>query len=90
MATEVIWSDHAKQDIEKIRSEIGNEFVRELLSAIHTMSFHVWDGKIIPEYGIQSLREIQVEEYLIFYQILLKPEGMEILAVRHQSIRDLS
>ena len=87
MAAEVIWTQTAMEDVEKIRSQEGSELVRDILSAVHTMSFHIWDGGVVPEYGIHTVREFTISNYLVFYQILIKPERMEILAVRHKSIR---
>lgn len=67
MIRRIIWSDSAYQDIENIRDHIGRDspsyaaaFARMAVAAAKSLSTFPERGRIVPEFGDQSIREIFV------------------------------
>ena len=82
---EVEWTNEAKANIEEIRRGEGDELVRAIMQAVHTISFHPWDGIVVPEVGLDYVREIKIDSHRVIYQILVLPTRIRILGVFHEA-----
>ncbi len=93
MARQVVWSYTATADLEAIADYIARDssfyaavFVREILEASHSLSEFSERGRVVPELGNQSIRELLVREYRLVYTI--KESNVVILGLIHGK-RDL-
>ncbi len=78
---QVIWSPSALDDIDAIAEYIARDsadraslFVTRLLDAVERLSSFPDSGRVIPEIGDPSCREIPVATYRIMYRI----EGADV------------
>jgi len=88
---EIIWTDAAIQDLHEIGEYISMDSpkyadltVSSLFDAPSILINHSKAGKMVPEFAIQSLRELICGSYRIVYQIV-NDERIEILTVHHSS-----
>ena len=86
---EVIWTDSALQDLDDIGEYISRDSVRyaeitvELLfSSVDILEDHLKAGRMVPEFEIQSLRELIQGNYRIVYQIV-DNQLIQIIAIHH-------
>ena len=86
---EVIWTDSALQDLDDIGEYISRdseryaEITAELLfSSLSILEDHLKAGRMVPEFEIQSLRELIQVNYRIVYQIV-EDHLIQIIAVHH-------
>ena len=93
MASKVVWSYAATSDLEAIADYIARDssfyadvFVREILLASRSLSEFSERGRIVPELGKQSIRELLVREYRLVYTV--KESDVVILGLIHGK-RDL-
>lgn len=93
MARQVVWSYTATADLEAIADYIARDssfyaavFVREILEASRSLSEFSERGRVVPELGNQSIRELLVREYRLVYTI--KESNVVILGLIHGK-RDL-
>lgn len=76
MAKKVAWSEEATEDIEAIAAYIARDsvyyasaFVREILDAGDSLGTFFERGRIVPELGKESIRELFVKEYRLIYSV---------------------
>lgn len=76
MAQEVVWTFQAATDLEAIAEYIANDspsyasaFVQEILNAGRSLSEFAQRGRVVPEVGEESIRELFVREYRLIYRI---------------------
>ncbi|HEC43488.1 hypothetical protein LCGC14_2625300 [marine sediment metagenome] len=88
---EVIWSDSAIQDLNDIGEYISKDSekyaeitVSQLFSSTDILEDHPKAGKIVPEFEIESIRELIRGNYRIVYQ-LTEDQLIQILAVHHSA-----
>lgn len=89
----VIWSDPAKADLRGIHDFIAHDshyYAKKVTQEIVTRT-DVLDelprmGRIVPEFGNESIRELSQYSYRILYEI--KEQNIFVLAVIHKR-RDL-
>ena len=88
---EVIWSDSAIQDLNDIGEYISKDSekyaeitVSQLFSSTDILEDHPKAGKIVPEFEIESIRELIRGNYRIVYQ-LSEDHQIQILAVHHSA-----
>lgn len=88
MAYKVKWSPRAVSDLEEICDYIARDsehyaafFARKIISIIESIPQFPKSGRIVPEYGDESLREIIYKNYRLVYRI--KNEVVEIAAICH-------
>ena len=88
---EVIWSDSAIQDLNDIGEYISKDSekyaeitVSKLFSSTDILEDHPKAGKIVPEFEIESIRELIRGNYRIVYQ-LTEDLLIQILAVHHSA-----
>ena len=93
MARRVKWSNHAWLDLEDAADFIMRDspfyaatFVREMRDAARTLKTFAERGRVVPEFGDQTIREIFVRSYRLIYQI--RTHEVYILGVIYGS-RDL-
>ena len=88
---EVIWSDSAIQDLNDIGEYISKDSekyaeitVSQLFSSTDILEDHPKAGKTVPEFEIESIRELIRGNYRIVYQ-LSEDHQIQILAVHHSA-----
>jgi addiction module RelE/StbE family toxin len=86
--TRVIWAPQAIQDVEAIRAHIARDsahyadlVVERLVAVVERLQDHPRSGRVVPELGDDSIREIVHGNYRIVYR--LRPDLVEIAAVFH-------
>ena len=93
----VIWTDSAIQDLHDIGKYISNDSpkyakltVSSLIDATSILINHPKAGKMVPEFDLQSFRELIWGSYRIVYKIV-DYERIDILTVHHsaRSIRNI-
>jgi len=84
----LIWSPQAVEDVEAIQSYVArdseqyaNLLVERIVAAVDRLAAFPRSGRVVPEVGDQSLREVVYGTYRIVYR--LKPEVVEIVTVFH-------
>jgi len=86
----LIWSPQAVEDVEAIRSYVArdsehyaNLLVERIVAAVDRLEAFPLSGRLVPEVGDESLREVVYGNYRIVYR--LKPEAVEIVTVFHSA-----
>lgn len=86
--TRIIWAPQAIQDVEAIRAHITRDsaqyadlVVERLVAAVERLQDHPRSGRVVPELGDDSIREVIHGNYRIVYR--LRPELVEIATVFH-------
>ncbi len=76
MARQVIWSNEAVADLEALAEYIAKDspyyaaaFAQELLYAGGTLNTFAERGRIVPEIGNPTIREVFIESYRLIYKI---------------------
>ena len=76
MAKQVIWSYEAATDLEALAAYIAKNstyyaaaFVQEILEASRSLDVFSERGRVVPELGSPSIRELFIREYRLIYQI---------------------
>jgi len=84
----LIWSLQAIEDVEAIRTYVArdseqyaNLLVDRIIAAVDRLEGFPLSGRVVPEVGDESLREVIFRNYRIVYR--LKPEIIEIVTVFH-------
>ena len=87
----VVWTDQAIQDLNDIGEYIAkdseryaHEVVQSLFESAEIIVSHPKAGRIVPEYNIDSLRELIRGSYRIVYRIVDKFR-IDILTVHHSA-----
>ena len=88
MAYQVAWSSAALEDIEAIASYISRDsvsyagaVVRRVINSTRNLENFPFAGRIVPEFGLKSIREVFAYSYRIIYRI--ENETVTIAAVLH-------
>jgi toxin ParE1/3/4 len=84
----LIWSPQAVEDVEAIRSFVARDsehyaglLVQRIVAAVERLDSFPLSGRMVPEVGNESLREVVYGNYRIVYRV--KPELIEIVTVFH-------
>ncbi len=84
----LIWSPQAVEDVEAIRSYVARDsehyaklLVERIIAAVDRLEAFPLSGRVVPEVGDESLREVVYGSYRIVYR--LKAEVVEIVTVFH-------
>jgi plasmid stabilization system protein ParE len=84
----LIWSLQAIEDVEAIRTYVtrdseqyANPLIDRIIAAVDRPEGFPLSGRVVPEVGDESLREVINRNYRIVYR--LKPEIIEIVTVFH-------
>jgi len=86
--TRVIWAPQAIQDVEAIRAYVARDSARyadlvveRIIAAVERLENNPRSGRIVPEVGDESVREVIHGNYRIVYR--LRHEVVEITTVFH-------
>ena len=86
--TQVVWAPQAIQDVEAIRAHVGRDsphyadlLVQRLIAAVERLTDNPRSGRVVPELGDESIREVIHGNYRIVYR--LRHDVVEIATVFH-------
>jgi len=86
--TRIVWAPQAIQDVESIRAHIARDsthyadlVVERIVAAVERLADHPHSGRVVPELGDESIREVIHRNYRIVYR--LRPDVVEIATVFH-------
>jgi plasmid stabilization system protein ParE len=84
----IVWTLQAIEDVEGIRDFVARDsphyaslLAQRLVGAVEHLSRFPESGRIVPELGVPSIREVIRGDYRIVYS--LRSEQVEILTVYH-------
>ena len=87
----ILWTDQAIADLENIVEHISKDssryasiVVEDIIKSASLLEDQSKPGRIVPEFEIESIREIIIGKYRIVYS-LVSPERIDILTVHHSS-----
>ncbi len=85
---EIVWSPQAIADVESIRDYISRDsphfgalVARHIVDAVERLRSFPESGRIVPEFGEPTLREVLWRNYRIVYRS--SPRAVEIVTVFH-------
>ena len=88
MAYQVVWSPTALEDIEAIASYISRDslsyagtVVSRIINSTRNLEEFPFAGRIVPEFGSKTIREVFAYSYRIIYRI--EDETVTVAAVIH-------
>ncbi len=86
--TRVIWTLQAVEDVEAIRAYVARDseryaalLVERLVAAVSRLETFPQSGRIVPEVGDDSLREVIYGNYRLVYR--LQAGNVEVVTVHH-------
>lgn len=84
----VIWTRQAVEDVEAIRAYVARDSVRyaaflaeRIVAAVERLERFPESGRVVPEVGDDSLREVVFGAYRIVYRV--GAESVQVVAVHH-------
>lgn len=90
--TRVVWTRPARDDLREIRSYIAQDSERyarvvaaRLVAAVRRLREYPLSGRVVPELGRPTVREVIEGSYRIVYRVT--PDAVQILAVVHGARR---
>jgi toxin ParE1/3/4 len=90
--TRIVWTRPALDDVQEIRTYIARDSQRyarsvteRLVEAVERLHDHPLSGRIVPEAGQSTLREVIEPPYRIVYRV--RAELLEVVAVVHAARR---
>jgi len=88
----VVWSPSARLDLKEIveyiaekDSSAASRIGHSLIDATKALSRFPRKGRMVPEFGIDSLREIPLKHYRIVYRVFDEPKIVEVVRAWHSS-----
>ena len=76
MARKVKWTEVAWSDLEQVSDYIAKDsryyaaaFVREVRDAARSLAYLAQRGRLVPEFGDSTIRELLVRRYRLIYQV---------------------
>ncbi|MEW5926841.1 MAG: type II toxin-antitoxin system RelE/ParE family toxin [Gemmatimonadota bacterium] len=86
----LVWTRPALEDVQEIRAYIARDSQRyarivaeRLVAAVERLPDHPLSGRVVPEVGQSTLREVIEPPYRIVYRV--RAELLEVLAVVHSA-----
>ncbi len=86
--TVVVWTEQALEDVNAIRAFIARDSpyyakltVERIMSSVDRLEQFPESGRIVPERGLQTIREVLIGNYRIVYRLL--GGRAEVLTVFH-------
>ena len=86
--TQVLWAPQAIQDVEAIRAHVARDsthyaalVVERIVEAVERLKDNPRSGRVVPELGDESIREVIHGNYRIVYRLRL--DLVEIATVFH-------
>lgn len=90
--TRVVWTSPAREDLREIRAYIAQDseryarvVVARLVVAVRRLREYPLSGRVVPELGRPTIREVIEGSYRIIYRVT--PDAVQILAVVHGARR---
>ena len=90
--TRVVWTQPARDDLREVRAYIAQDseryahlVVTRLVSAVRRLRDYPLSGRVVPELGRPTIREVIDGSYRIVYRVT--PDAVQILAVVHDTRR---
>lgn len=87
----IVWTELALEDLKIIHDFIAQDstsyasrFIEKLLARVKQLETFPRSGKIVPEFGIESIREFIEGNYRIVYQV--NTEVVYIARVQHSAM----
>ena len=84
----VYWTDTARDHLDAIYAYIGQNspaYARRMVDRLtrrsQQIASHPFSGRMVPEYGMDRIREVIEDPYRIIYHIM--PDRIDVLAVIH-------
>jgi plasmid stabilization system protein ParE len=84
----VIWTRQAVEDVEAIKAYVARDSERyagllaeRLVAAVSRLELFPQSGRVVPEVGDESLREVIYGSYRLVYR--LQTESVEVVTVYH-------
>lgn len=88
----VIWTDFAIEDLRSIHNYIAQDskiyasrFVEKIILRIDQLETHPKSGRIVPEFNIETIRELIEGNYRIVYKI--NKDHIGIVRIHHSASR---
>ncbi len=88
--TRLVWTRPALTDVREIRAYVardspryGRVVVERLFAAVDRLREHPLSGRVVPELGQPTLREVIEPPYRIVYRV--RADVLEVLAVVHSA-----
>ena len=86
--TRVVWTRQAIEDVEAIKAYVARDSVRyaallveRIVAAVGRLDSFPESGRVVPEVGDESLREVIYGAYRIVYRV--QSDSVEVAAVHH-------
>jgi len=86
--TRVIWTREAVEDVEAIKAYVARDSVRyatllaeRIVAAVDRLESFPESGRVVPEVGDESLREVIHGAYRIVYRI--QADSVQVVTVHH-------
>ncbi len=86
----LIWTEVAIEDLKSIHNYISKDskayadrFIEKIISRVGQLEALPRSGRIVPEYNIETLRELIEGNYRIIYKI--EPDSIGIVRVHHSA-----
>jgi toxin ParE1/3/4 len=74
--TRITWAPQAVEDVEAIRAYVARDsahyadlLVERIIAAVARLESHPFSGRVVPEVGEESIREIIQGSYRIVYRV---------------------
>jgi toxin ParE1/3/4 len=90
--TRVVWTQPARDDLREVRDYIAQDSARyarlvvaRLVTAVRRLHDYPLSGRVVPELGRPTIREVIEGSYRIVYRVT--PDAVQILAVVHGTRR---
>lgn len=88
--TRVVWARPALEDVQEIRTYIARDSPRyarrvaeRLFATVDRLHRHPLSGRVVPELGQPTVREVIEPPYRIVYRV--RAETLEVVAVVHSA-----
>jgi toxin ParE1/3/4 len=86
----VIWTDFAIEDLRSIHDYIAQDsktyasrFIEKIILRVDQLETHPKSGRIVPEFNIDTIRELIEGNYRIVYKI--NPDYVGIVRIHHSA-----
>jgi toxin ParE1/3/4 len=86
----VIWTEFAIEDLRSIHNYISQDskvyadrFIEKIISRVEQLETHSQSGRVVPEFHIDTLRELIEGNYRIIYKV--NSDSVGIVRVHHSA-----
>ena len=90
MAFQIIWSEHARGDLQAIvlfiaqdNPTVAESFGCQLISKVDVLAQFPQIGRIVPEENDETIREIILRPYRIIYKLITEKQIIAIVRIWH-------